>query len=468
MRILLVEDEDRSIRQVVPRIERAAPGCDLVVAMCRDDAIKSILNDEFDLIICDVRIPPTMASADISESHGLVVSATARRAAPGTPVIFLTAFSTGRDTRTQLSTGSTHMAFGIESYPMAFLCEKGDLDEIEARISTVNNAIESLETDCNIVESDVSDEMFLRAVRSYARQIGHRNVTIRSTGGLSGAVTGRVTLTSDSGDTASVFMKVASNAVAVHEYDQFNQYVPNRIQPGYSAPFIPPTLAGLRTKAALISTLADERCLPLFELLRQRPADAADAVRRLQEATASWWQRGNPTTVTLGELRKRRLTDGDAAAAGLSLARLEDDETLDVQVKTSISHGDLHGDNIFMDQSGRPIMIDFGDVGPGSAPLDPVTLELSILFHPHGPARDTDWGQNIDGGMWNEVEKFADGSPFEEFILACRSWAMQSDTPDSVYAVAYAHTLRQMKYPDSAKALAEAIAASARSMLPRS
>jgi len=467
MKVLLVEDEDRSVRQIMPRIERAAPGCVVTTVMCRDDAIDAITSDEFDLIVCDVRIPPTRASADISESHGLLVSATARQSVPGTPVIFLTAFSTGRDTRTQLATGATHQAFGIANYPMAFLCEKDDLDEIEARISTINNSIESLASDCNIVDSDVSDSMFLRAVHSYARQIGHRTVTIRSAGGLSGATTGRVRLVADSGDEANVFMKVVPTATALSEYGQFNLYVLNRIQPGYSAPFIPPMLAGLRGKAALISTLANDRCLPLFELLRERPHEAAAAVHKLKEATKPWWHAGQPETVSLTELRQRRLPDRAAAAAGISWMYLEQEATLQVPIKTSVAHGDLHGDNVFVDQSGRPIMIDFGDVGPALAPLDPVTLELSILFHPNGPARDTQWGQKVDGGTWSDAETFASESPFAEFILACRSWAMETDTAESVHAVAYAHALRQVKYADGPTMLAEAIATSARSRLLR-
>jgi hypothetical protein len=33
------------------------------------------------------------------------------------------------------------------------------------------------------------------------------------------------------------------------------------------------------------------------------------------------------------------------------------------------------------------VIIDYGEVGEGTASLDPVTLELSLLFHPKGPLR---------------------------------------------------------------------------------
>lgn len=82
MKILLVEDEDRSARQTSSIIRRISNSCEISVARCRDDAIAEIEQRSFDLVICDLRIPPNNESADVDESHGLAVHGRARELAP--------------------------------------------------------------------------------------------------------------------------------------------------------------------------------------------------------------------------------------------------------------------------------------------------------------------------------------------------------------------------------------------------
>lgn len=457
MKILLVEDEDRSVRQVLPRIDRAAPGAEVVIAMCRDDALLRIADSDFDLIVCDIRIPPTLESADVDERHGLLVSASVRQLAPGTPVIFLTAFTTGPDTRAQLSNGGTREAFGLGQYPMAWLCEKDNLADIESRIQTVHEALQKLQSDCIVVDSDIDDPMFMRAVYTYSKDLGHPDVSVKSAGGLSGAITGRVSLVSPTSGRASIFLKVADYGDALEEYDNFNRFVPNRLQPGYFAPFMPPMNAGLRRKGALVSTLADESCRSMFEVLRSDPGRAAAAVELLRNATTPWRTAGASSVISLGDLRRRHLSDNKAIEAGLDLAELRAVESIKVTVRETVAHGDLHGENIFVDSLDRPMMIDFGDIGVAPAPVDPVTLELSVLFSPSGPARGTEWGRTVTGAAWSSIDTFVVGSPFEEFLRECRAWAVETDSMASIYATVYAHALRQLKYEAAPRAFVLAL-----------
>lgn len=80
MRILLVED-DASIVRALSELLRAE-GFEVVDAARQDDAIRLLERDRFDLALLDVTL---------AQGTGFAVCAAARDAAPGMPVIFLTA-----------------------------------------------------------------------------------------------------------------------------------------------------------------------------------------------------------------------------------------------------------------------------------------------------------------------------------------------------------------------------------------
>lgn len=80
MRILLVED-DASIVRALSELLRAE-GYEVVDAARQDDAIRLLERDRFDLALLDVTL---------AQGTGFAVCAAARDAAPGMPVIFLTA-----------------------------------------------------------------------------------------------------------------------------------------------------------------------------------------------------------------------------------------------------------------------------------------------------------------------------------------------------------------------------------------
>jgi CheY-like chemotaxis protein len=132
MKILLIEDEDRSVRQATAAIDRAcASKATVDVQQSRDDAETAVRQHDYDVIICDLRIPPNARSVAADESHGLSVHGLAREVCPGTPLIFLTAFPVSAATRRQLSLGEVDTLYGIRRQPLVQLVEKDDIHGLE-------------------------------------------------------------------------------------------------------------------------------------------------------------------------------------------------------------------------------------------------------------------------------------------------------------------------------------------------
>ncbi|UPU46221.1 MULTISPECIES: phosphotransferase [Rhodococcus] len=466
MKILLIEDEDRSIRQTTSAIKFACSHAQITLAQFREQAISKIQNDVFDLIICDLRIPPTENSADISESHGFAVHGVAREICPGTPLVFLTAFATTKNTKDKLASGGTDSIFGIEEYPLVQLVEKDDVEELEELILTLSRALSELDDYCNLDAGGVEDIIFQRAVRTYAKKIKHNRAIVQKATGLSGATIGRVKFVSEDLSEANIFIKVLDRAEASEEYSRFNEFVPNHLQPGFFAPSIPPMMSGLRKKAALISTLASADSKSFFYKLNEDPNSAVEILRTLREAMTKWIGGDTKSLISLRELRQDLVSDERLNELDFALdRRAQEREERMVVIRKTIVHGDLHGENILIDKFQRPILIDFGDVGNGLAPVDPVTLELSIIFHDQGSARESDWADRANWSNWANLDAYCESNPYADFIRECRGWALDVDSVEATLAFTYAHAMRQLKYSDVPDELALAVADSALTQL---
>ena len=460
MKVLLVDDEDRSIREAIVSINREIPDVQLVTARSRDDAIAALTASSFDLVLCDIRIPPHADSADVQEAHGLSVHAACRSGCPGTPLIFLTGFATSRETRGQLAQGGVGTIYGVEGLPFVDLVDKDDPPALEARLSVLNAGFLRLRA-VDISGVDPPDETFERAVALYALSLGHSRAEVSLAPGQSGAKVGRVRLSGEGETPAAIFLKTITHKKAADEYRRYRQHVSNRLAPGYFAPTHEPISAGLAGNSAIVSTLADGTN-SLFNLALKSPELAEEIVGRLREGLRPWTDSPRASTrMTLGALRRARLSDDRLSRSAQASALASEVEDSEVEITELICHGDLHGENVLVDPDGRPVLIDFGDTGPGCSAVDPVTLELSLLFHPAGPARILPELAGLNWSDWPDLDSFATGSPLEPFVRATRAWAHEIATDTEIFAHAYAHSMRQIKYPDIDQTLAVAIAAAA-------
>jgi hypothetical protein len=103
------------------------------------------------------------------------------------------------------------------------------------------------------------------------------------------------------------------------------------------------------------------------------------------------------------------------------------------------------------------VLIDYGDVAEGSASLDPITLELSLIFHPHGVDLGS-WPTLEQARQWGELDTYLVGSPATEFVRECRAWAGRVAAGQrEIAAAAYSYLIRQVRYGDTNKDLALAL-----------
>ena len=152
-----------------------------------------------------------------------------------------------------------------------------------------------------------------------------------------------------------------------------------------------------------------------------------------------------------------------ASRLQFDLAWTAEFEGRQIQTRWCCIHGDLHGENVLVARDGSAVIIDYGEVGEGTVSLDPVTLELSLLFHPKGPLRPGGagfgaWPTEAQAAIWGDLDCYVAGCPAEAFVRECRAWALHSAAGRrEIAATAYSYLVRQLKYDDTNKELALAL-----------
>jgi len=462
MKVLIVEDEDTSLEETFAVIRGADAHAEVSVAGDRESALQYLNDLEFDLIICDLKIPPAPNDLDADEAHGLAVHARAQETCPGTPLIFLTGKATPTNVQRQLSYGAVADYYGMGPTPLVQLAVKdGNRDEV-GYITNMVQGLRSLEScPVNCLNMPQVSELLLRAVRSYAKRLDATEVDLEMLSGLSGAEVARAVFQMANGQTRAILVKLQSREAAHDERNRYDLNVPNKLRLGYFAPSAAAPLEhGLRKQAALFYSLASETT-SLFSAASKNPQQTSDIVRSMEEDHAPWTAEHHVTEINVGDLRRARLPDEHPRSSSLlDLPWRTEVEDLDVKLRVCTAHGDLHGLNILVDPAQRATLIDYGDVGLASAALDPITLEMSFLFHKARP-RESSRRTLEQLRMWSVVEDFAHGSEYAPVLRQCRSWAHRAAPPATLFATAYTHAVRQLKYPDVSPEEALAVAHSA-------
>jgi hypothetical protein len=241
------------------------------------------------------------------------------------------------------------------------------------------------------------------------------------------------------------------------ERERYRRHVAPLLGAGNFTPEMDVVEAGAASTAGIFYTLAAEYDRSLFSLLRADPDSAARVVGRVQVIEEPWRVGAASVNLRVRQVRQLLLADGETDRI---VAEFEDRE---VDIRRCRQHGDLHGLNVLTASGERAVLIDYGEVtDQAPASLDPVILELSLVFHPAAADTRGGWPTLDSARSWDSLDRYLVGCPVPAFVKACRKWAFDVSAGDrEVYANVYSFALRQLKYPDTNHELAEAIGRSA-------
>ncbi len=459
-RVLLIEDSDVVVGQVHDWIQANSPGCILEVVGDRDAAINCLLetDNEYDLIICDLSIPTREGSLDARPEYGLQVYEVAHLQHPGTPCLFFTGHADDIDTYDHLGAGGLDDMFGSGALvPMVRLIRKLYAERAGDHIADMSSEIRSLDE----IAVDVGDlnlsQYEVRVVQIFARRHKGNRAKLRALGGLSGTKTFGVEVFDQDGfGRASAFGKIASRAAVEDEERRFQQFVSVHLDPSCIPVLAGHVLSGAGKRAGLFYSFAERFNRSAFDVIETDETQSLQVLEALRSATVPWHNTGMFREVSVADLRRASMPDESMELYKQTLKDI-DWQLAEQRVFTAPygpQHCDLHGKNVLVDSSGRVMLIDFGEVERRSLGLDPIVLELSLLFHPDTPAPLP----SVEAcEKWADVDQFAHQTAFPAFVTGCRAWALDAGGPDLVLGLAYAHTVRQLRYQDTDKERALAI-----------
>ncbi len=455
MRLLLVEDEADVVSSIADVLDSSD---ELVSVSSRDDAVELLGRDQaFDLVVCDLRIPPAGGEGLLAhEDHGIAVFAACRRYLPGTPVRFFSGKGSLDNLADALSEGGPVDLVGDGSrWKLVHVHQKRDARNFVEELLRLRDALLGLERSVDLEGDEIAQTGTQRALRIFARQVGADRAIVHEAGshaaGLSGADTLAVRFVDQNGVTrARRFVKVADHVRIDAEIDAFDRFVPALLTTGFTARG---TILrhGLRGHSAISYVLAEGFSDNMFTILGRSEDQAIAALDRMIRHVDPWKPPWNAETISVADMRRRLITDEQAAELGEDLSEYQEYERVEVSVPIAVCHGDFHGGNLLVRHDGEPIMIDFGDVGLNWSAIDPVTLELSLAFHPASPFLRSGWPSTQAAREFLHLDSYLQDCPVPAFVRRVREWALEILGGDEVAlrSLVYAQALRQLRYPDT-------------------
>ena len=453
MRVLIIEDETHIVSELNERLNGSTPRIDTIIAGSRSSGVEALQSDEFDFIVCDLRLPPYDGGLDTDEVHGLAVHSQARTVCPGTPCLFFTGYGASPNVLEQLSSGGTHDIFGTgKSYGMTRLLTKDKLAECVQRLEDFNAELATLDTielDLSISKCGLND-LEKRALRLPARFHQGTSVEAIALGGQSGAQALRTSVKDDQGRTlASYFAKVGLRTKMMEERANYHQHVSPLLKIGHYPALVRVIEAGIGKREVLLYQLADGYTKSLFDVLEVSESAAIGIIEVLRDIFAPWAAINERRLLRIGDLRAQRIDDSVFLPYRDTLGAVEMFEEIQRELTISCQHGDLHGLNVLCNESEAAVVVDFGNVGHAPTCIDPIILELSVLFHSDSPFRSNSWPTIQQAEEWFNLERYLSECPVPEFIRKCREWANETAGPSDLPPVVYTEAVRQLKYGDT-------------------
>jgi CheY-like chemotaxis protein len=462
MRALVVEDDQDFIDELFVVLNSLEGPPDVTVAQSRNSAYEQLESNFFDLVILDLKIPTSDGVLDANPDHGRAVFGRALQLAPGTPIFVLTG-SPAEDFIPEMLDRKRQVDIwgeGREVGTVTFLKKSKFAESAEklAPFAAAVSRLSDVEFERGNTELGTEDD---RLVRIFTKRVGGvRCVGSKISGGLSSAKIIRLKVTDNSGASVhDAVVKLGSIPEVRDESNRFDSHI-SRLDHTATPRKLQTLEFGAKSRAAIFYGLAEGFESDAFEMATKSGTFQAQVVANAKQATKRWRIGVGETRRSIREIRQKLISDVDFqhATAPCSLLWLNDFENRQIQTRWCCVHADLHGSNILARGNAECVLIDYGDVSDGPASLDPITLELSLLFHPRGPLRTSDWPSSDQAAHWADLDVYVAGCPAANFIRACREWATEVAAGQrEIAAVAYGYLVRQLKYADTNKVLALAL-----------
>ena len=456
LHILIVEDDDDFVEELHEIVTTLPGKCNIQVARSREEAYEMLENGFLDLVILDLKIPTVSGALDSDPEHGHAVFNRIRTVAPGTPIFVLTGSSAEDFLADLMLKNQQQIDIWSEDQKTSIILflKKYNVDRCPEMIMRVAWAIECLsevELECEDIDLNLAED---RLIRIFARKFkGVRCIVSEIGGGLSDAHVIHLRVTNHQGVLVhDAVAKLSTHDDIRREGDCYDSHI-TRLVPAATPRKLATLEYGAHKLAGIFFGLAEGSDKCVFDIAGNFHGRAEVVIRRVETAMARWIDGVPETRMTIRQIRERLLNDKtlDQVRDTFNLDWIRQFEDRSIQTRWACIHGDLHGKNIFVSPDGIQL-IDYGDVGEGPASLDPVTLELSLLFHPHAPGKTGTWPSVEQAKTWGNLEVYLDSCPFPEFIRECRGWALRTAAGKREVAVsAYSYLVRQLKYKDTDK-----------------
>lgn len=469
MKILIVEDDGEYVRAIQREVSELNTHAIFTVAASLASAREHLADAFFDLIFLDLKLPTVDGAVDEEPEHGHAVFTDARRLLPGTPIFVLT--GSPAEPFIEKLIGHTQQVdvWGDGKIPsVQFLAKFRFGTEFRQAVTPYLRGFDGIfevELDRGTVDLSPQEHRLIRIFSTRRRAV---KCDVRQlSGGLSGVKVLRLKLTDVQGAPMyDCVCKIASRDVVFDESNRFDAHI-SRLDPKATPRKLDVLEYGAGDVCGIFYGLAAGFESDAFAVAAQNDDACAELVCNLETLTAPWRQGVPQTRKLIREIRASCISDDKFSGLRASIPHkwIEEFEQRAVQVINGCGHCDLHGLNVLVSPPALAILIDYGDVGPCSACVDPITLELSLFFHPNGPLRDSVWPSPNLASEWGDLSAYLVGSPMPRFISECRSWALRSAAGKrEMAAVAFAYLARQLKYPGSDRVRIFALMAGAKDL----
>lgn len=452
MQILLAEDNSSYADTLVSVVNEKFPGISWNVVDDSGSAEELLRNNFYDLVILDLCMPSVPSGLEKNVENGQRLFYLAQQLMPGTPIYILTgsdldSFATGLSRH-----GERIRLWGAEQeFPTVLYFRKNNTPELIEELSGIYHEIISvnsisINTRGKAIQFAPGQE---RALKSFVRSMGGIDGVYHPLSGLSGSLVGRVEVRDARLNIIGAFVaKLGISPKIQKENESYARYV--RLMPiNTFTPLLSGIEKGLKEYSAIFYTLAEGYRETLFEVVRRNAPTAVTVIQKVRDSLERWNSAREVIKVSVGEVRREKLSDEsfEEIIKRYDIEEIRGIESIQISASTSCIHGDLHGGNILVNQAGTPVLIDFGDVGPGYSGLDPITLEMSLIFHPDCVSSGVSQEIRASLERWPIIDEYCQDNPFSNVVKYCRDWAYDISGDDrSVLAAGYAFAIRQLKY----------------------